>query len=68
MTSLTPTPDPVSTAQIANLLAWARSLSKAGPAAEADQRGAYQSAKTALPPRLADQHPETSQPSTKDVL
>jgi hypothetical protein len=62
-----PTYDPVSTAQIANLLAWARSLSEAGPTADPDQRAAYQAAKTALLARLAHQHPDTSRPSTKDV-
>ena len=61
----TPACEPVSTAQIAGLLAWARSLSEAGPAADPDQRAAYQAAKTALLTRLAN-HPDSSQPSTKD--
>jgi hypothetical protein len=59
--------EPVSTTQIADLLAWARSLSEAG-AADPDQRAAYQAAKTALLTRLTGQHPDTSQPPTKDDL
>jgi hypothetical protein len=62
-----PTYDPVSTAQIANLLAWARSLSEAGPTADPDQRAAYQAAKATLLTRLADQHPDTDPTPTKDV-
>jgi hypothetical protein len=67
MTSPTPAREPVSTTQIADLLAWARSLSEAGGAAAPDQRAAYQAAKTALLTRLAN-HPDTSQPPTKDDL
>jgi hypothetical protein len=63
----TPAREPVSTAQIAALLAWARSLSQAGGAADPDQRAAYQPANTTLVTRLAG-HPDTSQPPTKDDL
>jgi hypothetical protein len=68
MTSPTPASEPVSPAQIADLLAWARCLSEAGAAADPDQRAAYQAAKTALLARLTGQHPDPSQPPTKDVL
>ena len=66
MTGPTPTREPVSTTQIADLLTWARSLSETGTAADPDQRAAYQAAKTALLARLTDQHPNPSQPPTKD--
>lgn len=66
MTGPNPTPEPVSAAQIADLLAWARSLSEAGPAADPTERAAYQAAKTALLTRLTNS--DTSQPSTKDQL
>jgi hypothetical protein len=51
-----PTPDRPSAAEIADLLAWARSLSDAGAAAEPADRAAYQKAKTTLLARIADQH------------
>jgi hypothetical protein len=51
-----PTPDRPSPADIADLLAWARSLSQAGPAADPAERAAYQKAKTTLLARIADQH------------
>ena len=44
--------DPVSTAEIAALLAWARTLSDAGRRVDPDDRAAYQAAKTALLARL----------------
>jgi hypothetical protein len=50
-------------AQIATLLAWARSLSEAGSNADPTERAAYQAAKTALLARIAEQEP---QPSTQD--
>lgn len=49
--------DPVSTVEIAALLAWARTLSGAGPRAAPDDRAAYQAAKTALLARLTDPTP-----------
>ena len=48
MTSPTPPPNQVSTSEIAELLAWARSLTEAGTAADPDQRAAYLATKTAL--------------------
>jgi hypothetical protein len=54
---------PVSTTEIAALLAWARSLSEAGPAADPDQRAAYQTAKAALLARITHTTPD----STKDT-
>jgi hypothetical protein len=65
MTGPPPTSDGVSTAEIAALLAWARSLTEAGPAADLEQRAAYLAAKTALLARMTDQH--LDQPSTKDT-
>ena len=53
------------TAQIAELLAWTRSLSDAGAGADPAERAAYQAAKTALLARLADQ--QATQPSTEDT-
>jgi hypothetical protein len=66
MTSPSPAGDQVSTAEIAHLLAWARSLSDAGPAVDPAERAAYLAAKTVLLNRLTDQH--HSPPSTKDTL
>lgn len=63
-----PTSAPVNTAHIAALLAWARSLSEAGGAADPAERAAYQAAKAALLTGLADQHPDTDPTPTKDVL
>ncbi len=57
--------DRVSTAEIAGLLAWARSLTEAGPAAAPTQRAAYLAAKAALPARVADQS-NHQRLSTKD--
>jgi hypothetical protein len=57
--------DGVSTAEIAALLAWARSLTQAGPTADPAERAAYLTTKTALLARITDQH--TSQASTKDT-
>jgi hypothetical protein len=45
--------------EIAGLLAWARSLSDAGPHTDPAERAAYQAAKTTLLARLAHQ-PETT--------
>lgn len=53
-----PDTGPPTAAEIAGLLAWARSLSDAGPAADPDQMAAYQAAKTALLARI------TTQPDT----
>jgi hypothetical protein len=64
MTSPSSASDRVSTAEIAALLAWARSLTEAGPTADPAERAAYLAAKTALLARITDQH--TSQVSTKD--
>jgi hypothetical protein len=66
MTSPSPAADQVSTAQIAHLLAWARSLSDARAAADPTERAAYLAAKTALLARLTDQH--SPQLSTEDTL
>ena len=49
-----PVHQPVSATEIAALLAWARSLSETGPAADPAERAAYQAAKTALLARIAD--------------
>jgi len=64
MTTPAPASDRVSIAEIADLLAWARSLTTAGAAADSAERAAYLAAKTALLARITDQHinPE----STKD--
>jgi hypothetical protein len=60
---------PVSATEIAVLLAWARSLSETGPAADPAERAAYQAAKTALLTRIADhQHQRSPQLSTKDIV
>ena len=68
--SVAHTRGPVSTAEIANLLAWARSLSDAGASASASahpvERAAYQAAKTALLARITD-HASTSS-SPRDAL
>jgi hypothetical protein len=66
MTSPSPTSDQVSTAEIAHLLAWVRSLTTAGTAADPTERAAYLATKTALLARLADQRHSPS--STKDTL
>jgi hypothetical protein len=60
-----PTPNRVSAAEIADLLAWARSLTDAGPTADPIERAAYQAAKTILLARIADQHTDTA--ATKDT-
>jgi hypothetical protein len=52
----------VNAAQIAELLAWARSLSEAGASADPAQRAAYQAAKTALLARLTHQPDTTDHP------
>ena len=65
MTSQSPA-DQVSTAEIAHLLAWARSLSDKGPTVDPTERAAYLAAKTALLARITDQHPP--QLSTEDTL
>jgi hypothetical protein len=51
-------PQRVSAAQIADLLARARSITAAGPAADPTQRVAYLIAKAELLARIADQHAE----------
>jgi hypothetical protein len=61
----TPAPGQVSAAEIASLLAWARSLTKAGPAADPADRAAYLTAKTDLLNRITDQHTDTT--ATKDT-
>lgn len=68
MSRPSPTPDQVSIAEIADLLAWARSLTEAGPNADPDQRAAYQAVKTALLTRIASQHVDTDIASTKDSM
>jgi hypothetical protein len=50
------TPGRVSPTEIGNLLAWARSLTQAGPAGDPADRAAYLAAKADLPARIADQH------------
>ncbi len=54
--------DPESATQIAALLAWARSLSEAGPNADPAQRAAYHTTKAALLARItqdeATHHPQ----------
>ena len=57
-------PGEVTTAQIAQLTAWARRLAQAGRHAETADRAAYQKAKTALLARITH-HPD--QASTKDI-
>ena len=49
-----PSPEPVSTAEIADLLAWARTLTET--AADPAQRAAYLHAKANLLARITDQH------------
>jgi hypothetical protein len=61
---MTTSTGPVSTTEIAALLAWARSLSEARGSADPAQRAAYQAAKTALLARITDQH---SRLSTEDT-
>jgi hypothetical protein len=51
-----PTAGHVSAAEIAALLAWARSLAQAGRNADPAERAAYQTAKTTLLTRLTHQH------------
>ena len=53
MTSTSSPPDPVTTTEIADLLAWARQLS-AGGSADPTQRAAYLAAKANLLARIAD--------------
>jgi hypothetical protein len=64
MNNPTPAPSRVSTAEIADLLAWARSLTEAGRSADPDQRAAYQAAKTALLARLTQDPEPTQYPRT----
>jgi hypothetical protein len=66
MTSPSPAPDRVTTAEIAGLLAWARSLTQAGRSADPAQRAAYLVAKTALLARITDQHPDPPQRTARD--
>jgi hypothetical protein len=47
---------PVTATQIADLLAWARTLTAAGAAAQPTDRAAYLAAKADLLARIADQH------------
>jgi hypothetical protein len=49
-------PQRVSPAEIADLLAWARSVTEARPAADPAQRATYLAAKAELLARIADQH------------
>jgi hypothetical protein len=53
-----PSPGRVTPAEIADLLAWARCLTEAGPAGDPAERAAYLTAKADLLARIADQHPE----------
>lgn len=48
-------PQPVSPAEIADLLAWARSVTETGPAADPTQRVAYLRAKAELLARITAQ-------------
>jgi hypothetical protein len=50
----TPTPTRPTVGEIADLLAWARSLSEQGPHADARQRAAFLAAKTELLARITD--------------
>jgi hypothetical protein len=56
-------PCPVSTDQIADLLAWARTLTHAGTNADPAQRAAYLAAKAGLLARIAEEHTATAHPS-----
>jgi hypothetical protein len=56
MTSPSTAAEEVSTAEIAHLLAWARSLTTAGAAADPAERAAYLAAKTALLARITQDH------------
>ena len=60
-----PTPEPVTVAEITDLLAWARRLTEAGAHTDPAERAAYQQAKAQLLTRITDQH--TGTPSTKDA-
>ena len=51
---------PVSTTEIAALLAWARSLSEASATADHAERAAFQAAKATLLARITDQ-PDTDE-------
>ena len=53
MTNPPPPPGPVTTTEIADLLAWARALSGAGVTAHPTQRAAYLAAKADLLARVA---------------
>lgn len=50
----------VGTGEIAELLAWCRRLSMAGPAADPTERAAYLAAKTELLTRITDPSPHRS--------
>jgi hypothetical protein len=62
----TDVPDQSSTTEIADLLAWARSLSDAQGSADPAERAAYQAAKTTLLARLAHQNPDPSPRTERD--
>jgi hypothetical protein len=54
---------PPSPAEIADLLAWARRLTEAGPAADPTDRAAYLAAKTDLLTRIPTPHEHTDEDS-----
>jgi hypothetical protein len=54
---------PPSPAEIADLLAWARRLTEAGPAADPTDRAAYLAAKADLLTRIPAQHDHTDEDS-----
>ena len=56
MTSPSPSGHPVRAREIAELLAWTRRLSAAGPAADPAERAAYLAAKTDLLARITAPH------------
>lgn len=56
MTSPPSSPNPASTTEIADLLAWARRLTRAGSTTDAAERAAYLAAKADLLALIADAH------------
>lgn len=59
-----PTRPEVTIGEIADLLAWARALTEAGPTIDPAQRAAFLTAKHQLLARLADTHPHSRQAGT----
>jgi hypothetical protein len=56
---VTDTPRPVTTAEIADLLAWTRRLTEHGRTANPAERACYQATKTELLGRITDDHAAT---------